>query len=58
MKQWAPLHSPTSPLTSSYIKHTERSPSQLDGDVEYDMDEADYAWLNSFNKGRKETLQV
>ncbi|XP_029282920.1 bromodomain-containing protein 1-like [Cottoperca gobio] len=37
----------------SYYKYTERTAEELDEEVEYDMDEEDYAWLELFNEKRK-----
>ncbi|KAF3843907.1 hypothetical protein F7725_015955 [Dissostichus mawsoni] len=38
---------------SAYYKYTERTAEELDEEVEYDMDEEDYAWLELFNEKRK-----
>lgn len=36
-----------------YYKYTERTEEELDEEVEYDMDEEDYAWLDLINEKRK-----
>ncbi|XP_041651022.1 bromodomain-containing protein 1-like isoform X2 [Cheilinus undulatus] len=38
---------------SSYYKYVERTEEELDEEVEYDMDEEDYAWLELINEKRK-----
>ncbi|XP_059191380.1 bromodomain-containing protein 1-like isoform X1 [Centropristis striata] len=38
---------------AAYYKYTERTAEELDDEVEYDMDEEDYAWLELFNEKRK-----
>ncbi|XP_076589329.1 bromodomain-containing protein 1-like isoform X2 [Chaetodon auriga] len=37
----------------AYYKYTERTAEDLDEEVEYDMDEEDYAWLELINEKRK-----
>ncbi|XP_061698167.1 bromodomain-containing protein 1-like isoform X3 [Syngnathoides biaculeatus] len=37
----------------AYYKYTERTAEELDEEVEYDMDEEDYAWLELLNEKRK-----
>ncbi|XP_013882171.1 bromodomain-containing protein 1 isoform X2 [Austrofundulus limnaeus] len=38
---------------AAYYKYTERTAEELDEEVEYDMDEEDYAWLEFMNEKRK-----
>uniref|UniRef100_A0A8D0ALX4 Bromodomain containing 1b n=1 Tax=Sander lucioperca TaxID=283035 RepID=A0A8D0ALX4_SANLU len=38
---------------AAYFKYTERTEEELDDEVEYDMDEEDYAWLELLNDKRK-----
>ncbi|XP_005938384.1 bromodomain-containing protein 1 isoform X2 [Haplochromis burtoni] len=38
---------------ATYYKYTERTPEELDEEVEYDMDEEDYAWMEIINEKRK-----
>ncbi|XP_069018439.1 bromodomain-containing protein 1-like isoform X1 [Embiotoca jacksoni] len=38
---------------AAYYKYTERTAEELDEEVEYDMDEEDYAWLDVINEKRK-----
>ncbi|XP_028304047.1 bromodomain-containing protein 1-like isoform X1 [Gouania willdenowi] len=38
---------------SAYYEYTEQTEEELDEEVEYDMDEEDYAWLELFNEKRK-----
>uniref|UniRef100_A0A3B5B8J7 Bromodomain-containing protein 1-like n=1 Tax=Stegastes partitus TaxID=144197 RepID=A0A3B5B8J7_9TELE len=38
---------------AAYYKYTERTAEELDEEVEYDMDEEDYAWLELVNEKRK-----
>ncbi|XP_053326065.1 peregrin isoform X1 [Spea bombifrons] len=42
---------PTRP--SSYYRYIEKSAEELDEEVEYDMDEEDYIWLDIMNERRK-----
>ncbi|XP_078098415.1 bromodomain and PHD finger-containing protein 3-like isoform X1 [Mustelus asterias] len=44
------------PLPSAYYRYIEKSVEELDGEVEYDMDEEDYAWLEMINEKRKGDL--
>ncbi|XP_029379282.1 bromodomain-containing protein 1-like isoform X1 [Echeneis naucrates] len=37
----------------AYYKYTEKTAEELDEEVEYDMDEEDYAWLEIINEKRK-----
>lgn len=38
---------------AAYYKYTEKTAEELDEEVEYDMDEEDYAWLELLNDKRK-----
>ncbi|KAL0968009.1 hypothetical protein UPYG_G00261000 [Umbra pygmaea] len=38
---------------SVYYQYSEKTPEELDEEVEYDMDEEDYAWLELLNEKRK-----
>lgn len=38
---------------AAYYKYVEKSPEEQDEEVEYDMDEEDYAWLELINEKRK-----
>lgn len=38
---------------AAYYKYTEKTAEELDEEVEYDMDEEDYAWLEFLNEKRK-----
>ncbi|XP_042191159.1 bromodomain-containing protein 1 isoform X2 [Callorhinchus milii] len=47
-------HPPSAPRRpSSYYRLIEKSPEELNNEVEYDMDEEDYAWLEMINEKRK-----
>ena len=53
LAEWGPPESPTSPLPGKeYLKYSGRSAAELEGEVEYDMDEEDLAWLGALNRGR------
>ncbi|XP_030064027.1 peregrin isoform X2 [Microcaecilia unicolor] len=41
------------PRPTSYYRYIEKSAEQLDEEVEYDMDEEDYIWLDIMNERRK-----
>uniref|UniRef100_A0A4W3KC18 Bromodomain and PHD finger containing 1 n=1 Tax=Callorhinchus milii TaxID=7868 RepID=A0A4W3KC18_CALMI len=41
------------PRPSSYYRYIEKSVEELDEEVEYDMDEEDYVWLDIMNEKRK-----
>lgn len=40
---------------NAYIRFIEKSPEELDGEIEYDVDEEDTAWLQHMNEARAET---
>lgn len=40
---------------NSYFRYIEKTVEELDDDVEYDMDEEDYVWLDVINKKRQTT---
>ncbi|KAL3851628.1 hypothetical protein ACJMK2_015361 [Sinanodonta woodiana] len=42
-----------SALPNSYYRYMEKSPDELDDEIEYDMDEEDHAWLELMNDSRK-----
>lgn len=42
------------PKTNAYIRYIEKSVEELDGEVEYDVDEEDTTWLQIMNGKRKE----
>ena len=39
--------------TKSYYRFIEKSPDELEDEIEYDMDEDDFTWLDLINKQRK-----
>nr|KAF6362583.1 bromodomain and PHD finger containing 3 [Pipistrellus kuhlii] len=41
------------PLPAAYYRYIEKSPEDLDAEVEYDMDEEDLAWLDMVNEKRR-----
>nr|XP_034978387.1 bromodomain and PHD finger-containing protein 3 isoform X3 [Zootoca vivipara] len=48
------LSQPDAPaLPSAYYQYIEKSPEDVDAEVEYDMDEEDLAWLDMINEKRK-----
>ncbi|XP_006888088.1 PREDICTED: bromodomain-containing protein 1 [Elephantulus edwardii] len=49
--EYSPPSAPRRP--PSYYKFIEKSAEELDNEVEYDMDEEDYAWLDIVNEKRK-----
>ncbi|XP_037016060.2 bromodomain-containing protein 1 isoform X1 [Artibeus jamaicensis] len=49
--EYSPPSAPRRPPT--YYKFVEKSAAELDSEVEYDMDEEDYAWLEIVNEKRK-----
>lgn len=42
----------TAPRSSSYYRFIEKSPEEIDEEIEYDMDEEDNAWLDIINSKR------
>ncbi|KAF6338915.1 bromodomain containing 1 [Rhinolophus ferrumequinum] len=49
--EYSPPAAPRRP--PAYYKFVEKSAEELDGEVEYDMDEEDYAWLELVNERRR-----
>uniref|UniRef100_UPI00358FE996 bromodomain-containing protein 1 isoform X2 n=1 Tax=Myxine glutinosa TaxID=7769 RepID=UPI00358FE996 len=46
------------PRPASFYRYIEKSSEELDEEVEYDMDEEDYAWLDMMNEKRRESGQT
>uniref|UniRef100_A0A8C4QA69 Bromodomain and PHD finger containing, 1 n=1 Tax=Eptatretus burgeri TaxID=7764 RepID=A0A8C4QA69_EPTBU len=46
------------PRPASFYRYMEKSSEELDEEVEYDMDEEDYAWLDMMNEKRREAGQT
>ncbi|XP_070501839.1 bromodomain-containing protein homolog [Chironomus tepperi] len=43
------------PKPTGYIRFIEKTPEELDGEIEYDVDEEDTTWLDMINDKRSET---
>lgn len=51
LESWSQPDAPERP--NSYYRFIEKSPDEMEEEIEYDMDEDDFAWLELMNKQRK-----